>query len=208
MSKTHRYLSRVVLMLLSFLCFLGVNMTNAATVYEPEVAQNIVCEEIDIIEEPVADVAETVVVAEVTTTETIKYFNVPLSRDLQDRIFSICEKRNIDPALIIAMIQKESTFNPNAMGDNGHSHGLMQIQPRWHQARMNKVGCTNLLDPYQNVAVGIDYIAELLGKGKSVEWALMAYNGGPSYANKKAAKGEVSEYAKIVLNICDGLSRG
>lgn len=150
----------------------------------------------------------------VTTTTTkpepepVRYFDVPLSEDLQDHIFELCKSYNVDPALVISMIRRESTYRASVIGDNGRSYGLMQIQPRWNQARMDALGCPDLLDPYQNVTVGIDIIAEYLETGKSVEWALMAYNGGPSYANNKASRGEISDYAKNVLAFAEELKRG
>ena len=135
-----------------------------------------------------------------TEVEPVLYFDVPLSEDLQDHIFRECEKYNIDPAIVVSIIKKESSFRDYVMGDNGNSYGLMQINKKWHVTRMKKLGCTDLLDPYQNVTVGINYLAELIGKGKSIEWALMAYNGGPSYANRMEANGKVSDYAKKVLS--------
>ena len=127
------------------------------------------------------------------------YFDIPLDRDLQEHLYAVCEARGVDPALVIAMIQRESNFDIDAIGDQGNSLGLMQIQPRWNQERMNKLGCLDLLDPYQNITVGVDIIGELLEDGKGVEWALMAYNGGPAYANRLAASGTVSKYARSVL---------
>ena len=137
----------------------------------------------------------------VVTTEPPKvtYFNVPLDKSLQDYIFEICASYDIDPTLVMAVIKKESGFNAGAKGDGGRSLGLMQIQPRWHQARMDRLGCPDLLNPYHNVTVGTDLLAELSRSGKSVEWVLMAYNGGASYANKRIAAGELSEYARITL---------
>lgn len=117
----------------------------------------------------------------------VSYFDVPLSEDLQDHIFRECEKYNVDPAIVVAMIERESTFRESVVGDNGNSFGLMQIQPRWHKARMERLGCHNLLDPYQNVTVGVDLLAELINMGRGLDWALMAYNGGPGYANKQVA---------------------
>lgn len=131
--------------------------------------------------------------------EPVVYFNVPLDEDLQDHIFAECEKYNINPAIIIAMIERETDFRPHLIGDNGNSYGLMQINKKWHIERMKKLGCDDLLDPYQNVTVGIDYFAELYEYGGTLEWALMGYNGGYSYARKKTAKGEVSDYAKGVI---------
>lgn len=139
-------------------------------------------------------------------TETL-YFDVPLDRDLQDHIFKLCEERDIDPALIVSMIWKESRFDADIVGDSGRSLGLMQIQPRWHGARMERLGCTDLLDPYQNVTVGIDIVDGLIDSNMGIEWTLMAYNGGANYANKKRNAGVVSDYAKTVLAHAQSLVR-
>ena len=152
-------------------------------------------------------IAETIP-EEVKEVEEVEYFDVPLDEELQDYIFELCEEHNIEPALVIAMIEKESNYNASAIGDKGNSLGLMQIQPRWNQDRMDILDCQNLLDPFQNVAVGIDLLGELFSKGNSVEWVLMAYNGGQSYANRKISNGEVSTYAKTVLSNSKNLERG
>lgn len=128
-----------------------------------------------------------------------RYYNVPLSQELQDHIFELCDGYSINPALVIAMIDRESRFNSDAIGDGGDSLGLMQIQPKWNYARMEELGCADLIDPFQNVEVGIDILAELFATGKSTEWVLMAYNGGQAYANEKQALGIVSNYAATVI---------
>lgn len=139
------------------------------------------------------------------TEPEVLYYDVPLSEDLQDYIFGLCEQYDVDPKIVIAMIRKESTYNPECIGDDGHAFGLMQIQPQWHQERMNALGCVDLLNPYQNVWVGIDYLAEMLDWGGSIEWALMAYNAGPAYANELEADGRVSYYARTVLEYAEEL---
>lgn len=149
-------------------------------------------------------VVETSVKEEV---DTVKYFNIPLDANIQDHIFKKCDEYGIDPALVISIIKKESNYRANVMGDNGRSYGLMQIQARWHQTRMTKLGVTDLLDPYQNITVGVDYLAELFRTGKSTEWVLMAYNGGSSYANSKQANGVVSKYVTDVLNYIERLNK-
>lgn len=149
------------------------------------------------VEEDVITIEQPNLVIETIPTKT--YYDVPLSEDLQDYIFALCEERGVDPAIVIAMIGKESVYNPDAVGDGGNSLGLMQIQPRWHKERMKRLETSNLFNPYDNVEVGIDLIAELMAKGKSIEWVLMAYNGGASYANEKLALGIVSDYANTVL---------
>ena len=137
------------------------------------------------------------------------YFDVPLEDELQEYIFDICQDYGVDPELIVSMIFHESNFDSAAIGtnDSGYSYGLMQIMPRWNQARMEKLGCLDLLNPYQNVLVGVDLMAEYIEKGYGIEWALMAYNGGPSYANRKAAEGVVSGYATRIMDYANGLCR-
>lgn len=133
------------------------------------------------------------------------YFDIPLDKNLQDHIMDICDARGIDYRIAFAMIKCESGFRPDAVGDSGNSLGLMQIQQRWHYARMERLGCDNLLDPYQNVTVGLDLFGDLLKHYGNVEHALMAYNGGGSYANEMIAAGQISTYAARVLECAEGL---
>lgn len=138
------------------------------------------------------------------------YFDVPLEKELQDHIFDICDSYDVDPELIVSVIFYESSFRSGVIGanDSGYSYGLMQIMPRWNQDRMDRLECQDLLDPYQNVLVGTDLIAEYIEEGRGVEWALMAYNGGPSYANRKVSEGTASVYATRVMAYAGELCRG
>ena len=127
------------------------------------------------------------------------YFAVSLSHEVQDVIFAECEKHGISPALVVAIIERESRYNTEAVGDKGKSFGLMQIKKICHEQRIEKLDCNNLFDPVQNVKVGIDYLAELKQKNGNIFWQLMAYNGGASYADGKAAEGVITEYATEII---------
>jgi hypothetical protein len=144
--------------------------------------------------------AETEVVSPETTIVETEYYDVPLSRTLQDYIFELCEERDIEPALVIAIIERESKYEADTIGDSGDSLGLMQIQPKWHSERMTRLGAKDLLNPFDNVLVGIDILDELIDSGNSLEWALMAYNGGNAYAYRLVSEGVISEYATTVIN--------
>lgn len=144
---------------------------------------------------------------EVLIEEKPRFFDVPLDEDLQTYIFELSEDIGIDPAIVIAIIEKESNYDASAVGDHGRSLGLMQIQLRWHTARMAELGCDDLLDASQNVCVGIDILADLLEEGESIEWVLMAYNGGQVYADRLASEGRVSEYAVKVIEMANELER-
>jgi soluble lytic murein transglycosylase-like protein len=136
--------------------------------------------------------------AETTTTtekrEIISYYDsIPLDKELQNHIINQAHAKGIPPQIVMAMIDRESDYNITCMGDGGDSYGLMQIQPKWHSKRMEKLGCTDLLDPYQNVVVGIDYLAELLDRyDGDMAKAVTAYNRG-HYA------GTITAYAKGVM---------
>lgn len=135
----------------------------------------------------------------VDITEQAPLYDVPLSSDLQEHIRQLCDEYGVDIPLVLAIIGQESNYRPDAVGDNGNSLGLMQIQPRWHQSRMDKLGVTDLLDPYQNVTVGIDLLAELISENKGTEWAVTAYNAGVGTADYNNAIGTRTEYTESVM---------
>ena len=70
----------------------------------------------------------------------------------------------INPSIIIAMCFYESSFNADAIGDNGKCMGLMGINPRWCWPEMEKLNCPDMRDPYQNVTVGIDIFSKKQAK--------------------------------------------
>ena len=139
------------------------------------------------------------------------FYSVPLNAEIQTCIKALCEEKGIDPAIIIAMAEVESNYNSDAIGDGGNSFGLMQIQPRWHSERMATLGVTDLLDPKQNVTVGIDILAELVAKyDGNIEMALVAYNAGPTGAYRHWFSRGVysSDYSTKVLEISSKLKEG
>lgn len=138
-------------------------------------------------------------------------YDVPLDDELQFFIINVCEEHHIDPAVVMAVIDTESDFDADAVGDNGASFGLMQIQERWHRERMDKLGVTNLLDPYQNVVVGVDYLVELLDYyDGNMAKALIAYNAGQLGAYKYYFSSGVysNDYSAEVLAEIENLTEG
>lgn len=157
------------------------------------------------IEEPAEPVE--IVVDELPEPET---WDVPLEKDLQLFIADLCEEVSIEPELVLAMIEQESQWNPEAVGDGGRSFGLMQVQRWCHKDRMNRLGCDDLLDPYQNVLVGIDILAEKMAKYDTIGEALTAYNAGDAGAYEHYfSKGiYANDYAKEVLARAEELKAG
>lgn len=154
-------------------------------------------EEVEVVTEPQEEAAD---------YEGIKFYNVPLSEKVQMHIFYECDGHNIAPNLILAWIERESYYKADAVSPYG-AKGLMQISPKWHQDRMDRLGCTDLFDPYQNITVGIDFIAELKEKNSDIYWVIMAYRYGEDKATEKLENGIVTQYVIDILERASEIQR-
>ena len=137
-----------------------------------------------------------------TTTEKVIYYDIPLSKELQDYTRKICEEYgNVDETLVYALIKQESNFRVEALGDNGKSKGLMQIQEIWHKERMKKLGVDSLMTAKGNIRVGVDILSEKIDKYNDLGKALTAYNAGDGGAYKYYfSKGiYANDYAKKII---------
>lgn len=150
-------------------------------------------------------------IVEVEPEPEIDIYPVNLDTDLQRYIIETCEEYMINPSVIIAMCFYESSFNADAIGDNGECMGLMGISPRWCWPEMEKLNCTDMRDPYQNVTVGIDIFAQKLAKyDGNTEMALMSYNAGDAGAHRLwFDKGIYSTtYSSKIMNMSLALDNG
>jgi soluble lytic murein transglycosylase len=136
----------------------------------------------------VAGVAVWVILAPPATVERIRY---PL------RYTSIVRghARNyrIDPALLAAVIEVESKFEPDAKSRSG-AIGLMQLLPSTAHGIAVHTGGSNfrtddLYDPEINVRYGAWYLRHLLDKYGSERLALAAYNAGQTNVDRWRARG-------------------
>ena len=150
-------------------------------------------------------------IVEVEPEPEIDIYPVNLDADLQRYIIETCEEYMINPSIIIAMCFYESSFNVDAIGDNGAGMGLMGINPRWCWPEMEKLNCPDMRDPYQNVTVGIDIFAQKLAKyDGNPEMALMSYNAGDAGAHRLwFDKGIYSTaYSSNIMNMSWDLDHG
>lgn len=150
--------------------------------------------------EPAEEIPLAIEVAPVPEALELMY-DTPLRAEVQLEIEAMCAARDVDAAVVLAMIYHESRYIEDAIGDSCNSYGLMQIQPRWHAERMKRLGVTDLLDGVQNVTVGIDYLDELLDRyGGDYSKALTAYNRGHY-------NGTVTQYAIKVLEEAERMEK-
>lgn len=120
--------------------------------------------------------------------------------EIRRYIYEICQDYpNVDPLIIEAQVFEESRYISSVVGGGGAWVGLMQISPKWHRDRMERLGVTDLFDPYSNLLVGIDYMSELIDIYHDKVLALMVYNGSAS-AYSKWENGQISSYAQNVMN--------
>lgn len=107
-----------------------------------------------------------------------------LPEKMQIYISCLCKQYDVPYALVLAIIEQESGYEFDKTGDGGQSKGYMQIYEKWHTDRMQKLGCNDIMNPYQNVRVGIDFLAELHEKYGTWQDTLTAYNYGEKGARE------------------------
>lgn len=89
-------------------------------------------------------------------------------------IQKVCEKYNMDPALIKAIIKAESDYNPKAVSKKG-AVGLMQVMP----STAKELGFKDIYDPKSNIEAGVKYLRYLMDHfNGDLILTLAAYNAG------------------------------
>ena len=100
---------------------------------------------------------------------------VTIDRDgIERMVHEAADRHNVDPALVRAVIETESNWNPSAVSRKG-AVGLMQLMPTTAQ----RFGVRDLYTPQQNVEAGVTYLKTLLERyDGNLDLALAAYNAG------------------------------
>lgn len=130
------------------------------------------------------------------------HFNIPLSYSLQDYLYEVCADEEVPITLILAMIETESSFNPEIISSTD-DYGLMQLNKINHEWLNEEFRAADMLNPYQNVFCGTKVIASYVRKyDGDFNKALMAYNMGDYGANKAWDNGITStKYSEKILGL-------
>lgn len=135
---------------------------------------------------------------------TVNMKDTWICEEYQKYIYEISEEYHVCPELIMAIVEQESSGKADA--ENEGCIGLMQVSQRWHEDRMDRLGVTDLYDPYGNILVGTDYFMELTAEYEDIYTVLHIYNG-TADAVAKAEAGEWSNYSMEIVERSAELER-
>lgn len=127
--------------------------------------------------------------------------------DIKKTVHKIAVEQDLDPALLLGLIEQESSFNVMAGRFEPHllkrfgkkelatSWGLTQVVWGFHYEVCNVKSVRELLIPYNNIRCGAIVLKACIDKTDSIADALSCYNGDKT--GKYAAK-VISRYKKYV----------
>lgn len=111
--------------------------------------------------------------------------------------YSVGQKANLDPLLILAVVAIESRFNPIAESAYG-AKGLMQVVPRFHPEKLVAHGGDDaLLEPSVNLQVGTQILKTYIRQAGSLESGLQVYAGASDDPENRYAQKVMAEQARL-----------
>ena len=130
--------------------------------------------------------------------------DLDLDRDGAEKLVrEAAERHRVDPALIRAVIETESNWNPTAVSRKG-ARGLMQLIPSTAQ----RFGVNDMFNPKQNIDAGVRYLKTLLERyNGNLDLALAAYNAGEGAVDRAHGIPAFRETVNYVQRVQDAYFR-
>jgi soluble lytic murein transglycosylase-like protein len=127
-----------------------------------------------------------------------------IDRDGVERLVrEASERHNVDPALVRAVIETESNWNPSAVSRKG-AGGLMQLIPTTAQ----RYGANDVFNPQQNIDAGVSHLKWLLERyNGNLDLALAAYNAGEGAVDRAHGIPAFRETRNYVQKVQDAYFR-
>lgn len=130
---------------------------------------------------------------------TVRYYNIPLSQELQEYTFRLCEEYGLDYEMVLALMDQESDYREKVISKT-NDYGIMQINKVNHEWLKEELGIEDFLEAEQNILAGIRMLAGLTAKYEDPHLVLMAYNCGESGAKRLWKQGKTtSEYSRSIM---------
>ena len=118
---------------------------------------------------------------------------------IRDMARDYAARNRVSPALVTAVIETESSYNPRAVSPRG-AMGLMQLMPDVARG----LGVENPFEPEENIRGGVALLRRLLDKYHGDHrLALAAYNAGEGAVDRSGGMPdfpETREYVERVIN--------
>ncbi len=137
--------------------------------------------------------------------------NQELAWTIAKTVIQESSRYGLDPKLTVAVIEVESSFQPDAISPAG-ARGLMQVMPETGRTvalwlGMKDFQVSDLYHPVTNIEIGVRFLAELWRKYKDWDAVLTAYNRGePSMLRLVEDKGSArTSYGRAVIQAKKGL---
>jgi len=113
------------------------------------------------------------------------------------------DRHHVDPALVRAVIETESNWNPKAYSRKG-AGGLMQLIPTTAQ----RYGAYDVFNPQQNIDAGVKHLKWLLERyNGNLDLALAAYNAGEGAVDRAHGIPAYRETRNYVQRVQDAYFR-
>jgi len=121
-----------------------------------------------------------------------------------DRIINqTAERHRVDPALVRAVVEAESSWNPFAVSRKG-AMGLMQLIPRTEE----RFGVAHVFNPQENLEGGVRYLRALLERyNGDLNRSLAAYNAGEHAVDRSGGVPNYPETRHYVQKVTDSYFR-
>ena len=138
----------------------------------------------------------------VEETEGKIYYDIPLSQEKQDYIFSLCEEYSLPADLVLAVMKAESNFTDGEISEN-NDWGIMQINSVNHEWLKKELGVSDILDFYDNTLCGVYMLSDYYHKYADINKIAMCYRYGEAGALKMWEQGiyETEYTGQIIRNI-------
>ena len=128
----------------------------------------------------------------------------PASGEIARMVRDMAPRYQLDPNLVLAVVEAESGFNPKALSPK-NAQGLMQLIP----ATAQRFGVADVWDPEQNLRGGMAYLRWLLDYFEGdVKLALAGYNAGEKAVDRHGGVPPYQETQAYVKRIMRRLGAG
>lgn len=159
---------------------------------------------------PVSLIVNEIDIEEIEVENSRPEIDIPLSEDLQEYIWDICQEYEVSYELVLAIIMIESEFQKDAVSYNKSSLGLMQLNKNTYPelAKDLKIKKFNPFNAKHNVKAGIYYLAQIREELREKDYCdeeilpmmLITYHRGRTGAKRYVRKhGTSSKYVSAII---------